>query len=327
MFFSVIIPLYNKAPYVEKALRSVAAQTFADYELIVVDDGSKDDSAVIAEKCLNDCWLSLSKPQHVKLIRQANAGVSTARNNGVAASQGEYVCFLDADDWWEPAFLEEVAKLIAEFPDAGIYGTNYTVVNETRHKTRVASIGVDEGFKKGYINYCRAYANTMHMPLTSISVSIPRKVFDEIQGFKPHLKLGEDFDLWIRIALKYKVAFLNKPLANYNQDVDVANRGVGHLHKPENHMLWNLDYLESEEKTNPDYKQLIDNLRTYGLLPYYLSEEYHEAAKKELDKVDWSRQSGKYRRMYRMPIWCLRVENCLKIQGAKLKQFVRKHFK
>ena len=284
MFFSVIIPLYNKAPYVEKALRSVSAQTFSDYELIVVDDGSKDESASVAERVLNDCWLSQLKPQPVKLIRQVNAGVSTARNNGVAASQGQYICFLDADDWWEPTFLEEMAKLIAEFPDAGIYGTNYTIVNETRHKTRVASVGVDEGFEKGYINYCKVYAKTMYMPLTSISVAVSRMVFDEMQGFRPHLKLGEDFDLWIRVALKHKVAFLNKPLSNYNQDVDVANRGVGRLHNPENHMLWNLGYLEGEEKTNCDYKQLIDNLRAFSLLPYYLSDEYHEAAKREFGK-------------------------------------------
>lgn len=327
MFFSVIIPLYNKAPYVEKALRSVAAQTFSDYELIAVDDGSKDESASVAERVLNDCWLSLSKPQQVKLIRQANSGVSTARNNGVAASQGQYVCFLDADDWWEPTFLEEMAKLIAEFPDAGIYGTNYTIINETKHKTRVASVGMEEGFEKGYINYCKVYAKTLYMPLWTGAVSISRSVFDEVQGFRPHLKLGEDFDLWIRIALKYKVVFLNKSLANYNQDVDAANRGVGRLHNPENHMLWNLGYLEGEEKTNLDYKQLIDNLRTYALLPYYLSEEYHELAKAELAKVDWNRQTVKYRKMYRMPLWCLRVENRLKKQGAKLKQFVRKHVK
>ena len=324
MFFSVIIPLYNKAPYVEKALRSVAAQTFSDYELIVVDDGSKDESASVAERVLNDCWLSQSKPQSVKLLRQANAGVSTARNNGVAVSQGKYACFLDADDWWETAFLEEMAKLIAEFPDAGIYGTNYTIINETRHKTRVASVGVEEDFEKGYINYCKVYSKTMYMPLTSISVAVSRMVFDEMQGFRPHLKLGEDFDLWIRVALKHKVAFLNKPLSNYNQDVDVANRGVGRLHKPENHMLWNLEYLEEEEKTNPDYKQLIDNLRAYGLFPYYLSEKYHESARMELAKVDWSRQPAKYRKLYRMPIGCLKARQKLLLLGSRIKKALKR---
>ena len=74
------------------------------------------------------------------------------------------------------------------------------------------------------------------------------------------------------------MAFLNKPLAYYNQDVDVANRGVGRLHKPEEHMLWNLGFLEEKEHADPDYKQLIDNLRVDGLIQYYLSKVYHEAA-------------------------------------------------
>lgn len=318
--FSVIIPLYNKAPYIEKALRSVFAQTCTDYELIVVDDGSKDDSKAVAEQVLASC------PVPYQLISQTNSGVSMARNNGVAASQGEYICFLDADDWWEPTFLEEMAKLIAEFSEAGIYGTGYTIVNETKHKTRVAPIAVYDGFEKGYINYCQVYAKNLCMPLTSISVAVPRSVFEEAGGFQKGIRLGEDFILWIRIALKHKVAFLNKPLANYNQDVDVANRGVGHLHNPENHMLWNLGYLEEEEKTNPDYKQLIDNLRVYGLLNHYLSEEYHDAAKSELAKVDWNRQPKKWRRQYRMPVWRLKARQKVLVLGSQIKNMTIKMF-
>ena len=313
MRFSVIIPLYNKAPYVAKAIGSVLAQTFTDYELVIMDDGSKDDSFDIAKKAING-------QSHCRLFRQQNAGVSMARNNAVALSQGEYLCFLDADDWWEPMFLEEMSKMIDAFPEAGIYGTNYTIVNEAKHKTRVASVGVEPGFEKGYINYCQVYAKTMYMPLTSISVAIPRVVFDEMGGFPQGIKLGEDFLLWIRVALKHKVAFLNKPLAYYNQDVDVANRGVGHLYKPEEHMLWNVAFLEEEEKTNVEYKQLIDNLRTYGLKPYYLSEKHHEAAKKELDKVDWNRQPSKIKSKYKKPLLMLRIENSVRGLGSRLKQ-------
>ena len=312
MRFSVIIPLYNKAPYVAKAIGSVLAQTFTDYELVVVDDGSKDDSAEMAAKAMAgrpDC----------RLIRQENAGVSMARNNGVAASQGDYLCFLDADDWWEPTFLEEMSKLIVEFPDAGIYGTGYTIVNETKHKTRVAPIGVEAGFEKGYINYCRVYAKTLAMPLTSISVAIPRPVFDEMHGFPKGIKLGEDFLLWIHIALKHKVAFLNKPLAYYNQDVDAANRGVGRLHNPEEHMLWNLADLEPLEQSNADYKQLVDNLRTYGLYPYFLSRKYHDAAKKELDKVDWMRQPKKVMRRYKQPFFMQKWLYALRKIGSCIK--------
>ncbi len=316
MKFSVIIPLYNKAPYVAKAIDSVLSQTFTDYELIIIDDGSKDNSFSFALKAIegsNNCHI----------YKQENAGVSVARNNGVALSQGDYLCFLDADDWWAPTFLEELSKLIDEFPDAGIYGTGYTIVNETRHKTRVASVGVGPGFEKGCINYCQVYTKTMYMPLTSISVAIPRIVFDEMGGFPKGIKLGEDFLLWIRISLKYKVVFLNKPLAYYNQDVDVANRGTHHLHCPKDHMLWNLTDMEPLEKSDVDYKQLIDNLRTYSLLPYYLSPLYHEFALKELGKVDWGKQPLVMRHRYHQPLWMLRCSIAIKKMGSKLKQVVR----
>ncbi len=295
-----------------KAIQSVLTQTFMDYELVIVDDGSKDDSAVIAEK-------NIENHSNCRLIRQENAGVSMARNNGVAASHGDYLCFLDADDWWEPTFLEEMSKLIEEFPDAGIYGTSYTIVNETKHKTRVAPIGVDSGFEKGYINYSQVYAKTLAMPLTSISVAIPRIVFDEMKGFPQGIKLGEDFLLWIHIALKYKVVFLNKPLAFYNQDVDVANRGTNHLHRPEEHMLWNLDDLESVEHEDKDYKQLVDNLRVYSLMPYFLSEQYHVLAQLELAKVDWSKQNVKWKKIYNLPVGILKIRSKMWKVGALMK--------
>ena len=316
MRFSVIIPLYNKTPYVEKAIGSVLSQTFTDYELVIMDDGSKDDSFEIAKK-------AIEFHAHCRLYEQQNAGVSMARNNAVAHSQGEYLCFLDADDWWEPTFLEEMDKFIKTFPEAGIYGTNYTIVNETKRKTRVANVGVDNGFEKGYINYCQVYAKTMYMPLWTGAVCIPRNVFDEMQGFPQGIKLGEDFLLWIRIALKYKVAFLNKPLSNYNQDVDGLNRGVGRLHDPNSHMLWNLGFLAEEERTNPELKQLLDNLRTYSLTPYLLSKDYHVAAQKELKKVDWVMQSEKVTRLYHQPLFLLRVIQVMNRIGSSIKAAVQ----
>lgn len=313
MFFSVVIPLYNKAPYVEKAIKSVLSESFADYELIIVDDGSKDESVAVAQKAIEG-------QGNCRLVRQENAGVSMARNNGVATSQGNYLCFLDADDWWDPLFLEEMVKLIADYPDAGIYGTSYTIVNETKHKTRVSPIGVNVGFEKGYINYCQVYAKTLAMPLWTGAVCVPRRVFEEMGGFPKGIKLGEDFLLWIHIALKYKVAFLNKPLAYYNQDVDGVNRGVGRLYQPSEHMLWHLADLESWEKSDRDYKLLVDRLRTYGLLPYFLSKDYHDAAKRELAKVDWSRQPKKVQREYKRPIGYLKLKHSLMKLGSIIKR-------
>ncbi len=316
MKFSVIIPLYNKAPYVAKAIESVLAQTFVDYELLVVDDGSKDVSASVAAK-------SIEGRQNCLLIQQKNAGVSVARNRGVSASQGDFLCFLDADDWWEPTFLEEMDKFVYEFSNAGVYGTNYTIINETRHKTRVASVGVEAGFEKGYVNYCQVYAKTMYMPLWTGAVCVPRSVFDEMCGFPQGIKLGEDFMLWIRIAMKYKVAFLNKPLSNYNQDVDGENRGVGRLHDPRNHMLWNLGFLADEEKGNADLKQLLDNLRTFSLMPYLLSKEYHDEARQELDKVEWAKQPEKVTKVYHQPLFLLRAKQAMNRIGSSIKTIVR----
>ena len=313
MKFSVIIPLYNKAPYVAKAIGSVLSQTFTDFELIVVNDGSTDDSATIAEQ-------AILGHTNCKLIQQENAGVSVARNNGVATSKGEYLCFLDADDWWDPTFLEEMGKLVETFPEAGIYGSNYTIVNERKHKTRITRIGVEEGFEKGYINYCQVYAKTMNMPLWTGSVCVPKTVFEEMGGFPKGISLGEDFLLWIKIALKYNVAFLNKPLSFYNQDVEISNRGVGHLHNPKCHMLWNLSFLSVEEQTNPDYKLLVDNLRTYGLMPYYLSKEYRNEARQELSKVDWDLQHSRVRTMYKLPVFLLKCRQVLFQCGSLIKQ-------
>lgn len=309
-YFSIIIPLYNKAPYISKTLESVMGQTFEDYELIIIDNGSNDGSSEIIAKFTD---------QRIQIVRLAeNIGVSNARNEGASLSKAPYITFLDADDWWEPTFLEEMAGLIKRHPDAGIYGTGYNIV-KNGHK-RQAPIGIETEFSEGQINYCQVYTKTLCMPLTSITVAMPREVFDEMGGFKSQLKLGEDFDLWIRIALKHKVIFLNKPLSNYNQDVDVTFRGTHHLHEPKEHMLWNLNYLEPVEKTNLDYKQLIDNLRAYSLLPYLLTKQYYSAARQELDKVDWSRQPIKTQRLYRLPIWILRLRRFVLRMGATIKK-------
>lgn len=308
--FSVIMPLYNKAPYVRKAVESVVAQTYKDWDLVVVDNGSTDGSGMIIDNISDD---------RIRRIRiEENIGPGGARNYGVVHSTASWISFLDADDWWEPTFLEEMAGLIDRHPDAGIYGTGYWIVKNG--KKRIAPIGVEDIFSEGEINYCKVYAKTLCMPLTSISVCMPRKVFDETEGFPTDVKLGEDFLLWISIALRYRVVLLNNPLSNYNQDVDVTYRGTHHLRAPKEHMLWHLAYLEPYEKTNPDYKQLIDNLRTYSLLNYLLDKQYRDAAQIELAKVDWSRQPASVCRQYRNPVWMLKLKYYFLKTGSRIKQ-------
>ena len=339
MKFSVIIPLYNKAPYVRKALESVLAQTYTDFELIVVDDGSTDDSAEIAETMLREIKgyrlevkgkddsiaetnaYNLS-PINYKLIRQANAGVAAARNNGVAQANGDYLAFLDADDWWEPTYLESMAQLIEDYPDAGLYASNYVYYKPG--KTHVAL-----NIPTGYINYPKVYYESGAMPVTSITAIISRKVFDEMGGFPVGIKLGEDFLLWAKIALQYKVAFLNEPLAWYNNDVPVNLRATRNLHHPNNHMLFRMDNIASSlsplaSSLKSDWQSLLDKLRVNGLLEYWLSKEYHDLAARELAKVDWSKQPASVKRMYKTPIWMLKVKRVVMKWGSVVKQLIIK---
>lgn len=321
---SVIIPLYNKAPYVRKALESVLAQTYTDFELIVVDDGSTDGSAEIAEQFIDerlkvkDSNNSIAEtnaynlsPINYKLIRQANAGVSAARNNGVAQAQGDYLTFLDADDWWEPTYLEQMARLIEDYPDAGLYACNYVYYKPG--KTRIAL-----NIPTGYINYPKAYYESGAMPVTSITAVIPRNVFDEMGGFPIGIKLGEDFLLWAKIALQYKVAFLNEALAWYNNDVPVNLRATRNLHHPNNHMLFRMDNIASSLKS--DWQSLIDKLRVNGLLEYWLSKDYHSQAAEELKKVDWTKQPESIKRIYKTPIWMLKTKRLIMRWGSVVKQ-------
>lgn len=300
MFFSVIMPLYNKAQYVAKTIASVLGQSYADWELIIVDDGSKDDSFAVASQAIAGC-------DKARLVKQENAGVSTARNNGVALAKGDYVCFLDADDWWDSSFLEEMAMLISEFPDAGIYGTSYYIVRNG--KNRIAPIALDKGFTKGYIDYIEVYSRFLCMPLTSISVAIPRSVFNKMQGFKAQLKIGEDFDLWLRIALQHKVAFVNKQLSFYNQDVEQETRGVVNdkIYLPDTFFTFNLDCYSEKEKEIASLKVLLDKLRVYSLLRYRLQRVYPDLVAKEISKVNFANVDREYRFYYKAPLIIVRL--------------------
>lgn len=161
------------------------------------------------------------------------------------------------------------------------------------------------------------------MPLTSISVCMPKTVFDEEKGFKPNLKLGEDFDLWIRVALKHKVVFSNKPLAYYNQDVDVQNRAVGlKFYKPEEHMLFT-DY--GDLMNNPDFRFLFERLALYGLLPYYLNNMNCQETAKILNKIDWHKHEKKYRYYYKvLPKYLVKIYFITLRALSKLKKTIKK---
>jgi len=212
MEFSVVIPLYNKEKHISRAINSVLNQTTKEFELIIVDDGSEDFSVMQVEK--------FTDPR-IRLIKQSNSGVSSARNKGIELARYEYIGFLDADDAWEPNFLETIENLIKRYPDAGVFATAYQFADNCYGRTlpeNILSIPINwEGIVDDYFRL--ALKKSL---ISASSVVIPKRTFTEVGMFHEGLKRGEDLEMWCRIALNYDIAFSNKACATYF--LDASNR-------------------------------------------------------------------------------------------------------
>lgn len=207
---SVVVPLYNKEKSIEATLQSVLAQTYTDYELIIVDDGSTDNSLSVVRKRISEL-----ENERIRVIHKENGGVSSARNRGIKEAKGEYIALLDGDDLWEPTFLAEQAKLIHDFPKAAMWGVNTAFIKHG--KCWKWQQGMGDGFR----GYVENYFGTKHNDLfCSSSVVIRKDVFEEVGYFDERISSSEDLDMWYRIILKYPVVFYDKVLVYYNQDAE-----------------------------------------------------------------------------------------------------------
>lgn len=203
---SVVIPLYNKHNLIAKTLQSVFAQTFTDYEIVIVDDGSTDGSAEVVQSI---------KDSRIKLIRQKNSGVSAARNRGIKESTGDYIAFLDADDEWKSDYLNTLYNLILQYPEANIFTTRYEFKNELNqcHDNVVNRIKF-EG-ENGIIDNYFDIAISSDPPLWTSAVVASKKALESIGGFPLGVTSGEDLITWARLATKYKIAYSKKICAVY----------------------------------------------------------------------------------------------------------------
>jgi len=191
---SVIIPTYDRGWIIEEALDSVIAQDFKDFELIVVDDGSTDNTRDILKSC----------PHEIKVIHQQNLGVSAARNQGIASASGKLIAFLDSDDLWLPNKLTTQVKFFSANPDALICQTEEMWV---RNGVRV---NPKERHKKpsGMI-----FEPSLALCLISPSaVMMKCSLFDEVGLFDEELPACEDYDLWLRVSCRYPVYLIDTPL-------------------------------------------------------------------------------------------------------------------
>lgn len=210
MKFSIVIPLYNKAPYVRCAIDSALAQSAADLEVVVVDDGSSDGGAELVE--------AIADPR-VRLVRQSNGGVSVARNTGVAKSRGEWVAFLDADDWYHPHHLATLAVAQRAHPEADVVACDYVVAPHADKnwppRWRVADVPPEiELITDLPVRWTKGRS------LFTSAVAVRRARLHSMQPcFPPGESYGEDLDLWFRLAEKTPIALAHAPTVAYRTGV------------------------------------------------------------------------------------------------------------
>jgi len=193
---SIVIPLYNKERFIKETLDSVFNQSFPDYEIIIVNDGSTDSSVFI---------VNAIEDQRITVLSNQNKGVSHARNFGISKANSDLIALLDGDDLWEPNHLENLYNLYEKFPDCGLYATAYNKKYFNGEKIKASY----NGLAKEYFGIIEDYfsASIKDSIAWTSAVLIPMKTFRKVGVFDEEMRSGQDTDLWIRIALKDSVAF------------------------------------------------------------------------------------------------------------------------
>ena len=207
---SVIISLYNKEKYIERCLLSIFNQSFQDFEIIVINDGTTDNSLNIVKSYNNN---------KIRIFEQGNLGHSAGRNKGIIESYSDLITFIDADDEWHPHFLERVFELSQTYPSEHIFATAYQYIylNNKVQKAKYSFINehkVQEYIINNYYKY-----SLLDNLLSGISVLFRKNVFKKVGFFNEKIKRGLDIEMWIRIADYYNIVFSNNYFANYNKNV------------------------------------------------------------------------------------------------------------
>jgi glycosyltransferase involved in cell wall biosynthesis len=217
MKISVVIPLYNKRPYIRRAVESVLRQTTPAAEIIVVDDGSTDDGAKVVK--------GLSDPR-LKLIQHTNQGECAARNRGVAEAFYPLIGFLDADDEWKPDFLERIQVLMNRFPGCGAYATSAQIVKPDQSIAYPLLVNIPAEPWIGLIpNFFELFQ--AGYAFNASSIVVPKAILGEVDGFPNGVKISGDVACWVKIALRRPIAFDPTRAVVYHQEAQ--NRVGNHF--------------------------------------------------------------------------------------------------
>lgn len=256
---SVVIPLYNKEKEIQNTLQSVLQQTFNDFEIVIVNDGSTDQSE---EKVL------AISDKRIQYLATPNRGVSQARNTGIENATAPLIAFLDADDVWLHHHLEDLVALHSDFPEAGLLVKNYVFAYPKNLRVEPTFNEIDSQNFRGIVPDFFKSSMPNRLAWTS-AVAVPKSVFDQVGTFDESITLGagEDTDMWIRIALDFPVAFDAKISAIYKMD---ASNRISHSNTLKRNFS-KLDKFTQEEKSNPSLKKYLDRYRLEYALKHKLA--------------------------------------------------------
>lgn len=245
---SVIIPLFNKGFIISKTIQAVLAQTYADFEVILINDGSTDNSFEIA---------SQFSDKRIHLFQQENKGAAAARNLGIERSNGEFIAFLDADDYWFPNHLEELVNLAEQFPNCGSYCSRYQIKNTEKTISTPVFNGISKNFNGIVANYFAS--NHPYKINITLNQIIPKKILLEMNCFTPGVTNGQDLELWTKIAIKYPIALNNKTTAIYNYYLPntLSKKSIKTM------TLMDFNQFKEQEKQNLDLKRFLDFHRIF----------------------------------------------------------------
>lgn len=241
--FSVVIPLYNKELSIRNTLQSVLDQTFTDFEIVIVNDGSTDSSVAIVEEFINP---------RIRLIHQENQGVSAARNRGITEATYEWVAFLDADDLWLEDHLSTLADMIDQYSEEKVFATSYIKSNDYLPTSQSYQIEIVSNYFKKAIEGYFIWTGVM---------CIHKLVFVEIGNFNVRLSRGEDLEMWMRIGKTYKIIQHKRTTAIYRNDAE--NRAVESKMKFHSSIISAIDIKNSSTKIEEQYKRklIIERLK------------------------------------------------------------------
>lgn len=232
---SVVIPVYNSAKYIEETLDSVLSQTYTDFEVIVVDDGSKDKTPSIVKQ------YQVKYPENIRLIQKENGGPASARNAGIKVAWGEFIAFDDSDDLWLPSKLEKQMEHFNSDPQVGLVYSKYTSFRDDKElRTKP---------ERGYSGWI--FSKLLSKSIIQAStVMVKRECLDAVGPFDESFALADEYDMSLRIAKKFQCAFVDKELTRYR--IHDANAS-------KNNLLFDKENLKVYKKIYNNYTDLSEN--------------------------------------------------------------------